>query len=479
MKTVASGMPSSSRRAARERTDAARALLANPILTAAEHFEELALVRKHLPALRNTFAVDLGYTLVVESTFARLTKTPVSADAPARPGRRAGDGREFTPTIYRILALLCGALLSPHTGEQILISALIEQVRADAANEKLPFSDSLDERRALVTAITQLITWGVLTETEGTAAAWSERREEVLLTVNRTLLPQLLARRMGNAERPADLLVDDAPPEPRKSLRRKLVENPLVRREDLTDAERDVLSRERRELERVLDDHYGLKLEVRLEGALAYDPDSLSGASDLTFPGRGTVPWATLLLLEELRDRLEPVAGQSVTMPDGQAVAGAYASLEIVTEVMGELTNRYGKAWGAADAADLPRLTSKVLAFAEQLSLVRRVPASMGAPHAGAAHTDATGRTAAPDEENAAVSDDDGRPINEPMVAGHPRVGEETPDGDGWIVVHPVIGRYRALPTTSAPTRAQRRHAPDGQDELFAALKSETTHDEC
>ena len=61
-------------RAARERVDAARALLAHPLLTAASQPEELVLVRLHAPALRSTFKTLLGYNLVVESSFARLVK---------------------------------------------------------------------------------------------------------------------------------------------------------------------------------------------------------------------------------------------------------------------------------------------------------------------------------------------------------------------------------------------------------------------
>src|SRR5687768_5771780 len=117
---------------ARERTDAARALLANPVLTAASP-EELALVRLPASALRSTFKSVLGYGLIVESTFARLIKGPVTSDGPARPARRP-DGSAFTPTVYTHLALLCAALLAPGTGEQLLISALIDRVRSDAAS---------------------------------------------------------------------------------------------------------------------------------------------------------------------------------------------------------------------------------------------------------------------------------------------------------------------------------------------------------
>jgi hypothetical protein len=78
----------------RERREAARALLTHPLL-AGDHAEDLALVRLHAAALRSMFKSTLDYHLVVESTFARLVKGPVSSDGPARPARRA-DGTAFS-----------------------------------------------------------------------------------------------------------------------------------------------------------------------------------------------------------------------------------------------------------------------------------------------------------------------------------------------------------------------------------------------
>lgn len=137
--------------ASRERREAARALLLYPILTK-DHAEQLALVRLHAAALRSMFKSTLDYHLVVEPTFARLVKGPVSSDGPARPARRP-DGQAFTPMTYTLLCLLCAALLVPGTGDQILISALIEQVRSDAASIGVRIGDTLPERRALVTAV--------------------------------------------------------------------------------------------------------------------------------------------------------------------------------------------------------------------------------------------------------------------------------------------------------------------------------------
>lgn len=343
--------------AARDRREAARALLANPLLTAA-HSEELALVRLHAPALRSMFKSTLDYHLVVESTFARLVKGPVDPDAPPRPARRP-DNTAFTPMTYTLLALLSAALLVPGTGEQILISALIDQVRSDAATIGVQVGDTLPERRALVTAIGQLVRWGVLTETDGTAGGWGERQDEALLTIHRAVLPHLLARPLSGLGHPDDLLAPDAAlaDQPRRSLRRKLVENPLVRREELSDGERDVLSRERSELTRVLAENFGLVLEVRTEGALAYD---LGGdLTDVAFPGNGRVKQAALLLLSELIERRASGAGAvSVTW-------------EQVDAALTDLTARHARAWGDALADQPGSLRADVAAVLCEVGVAR------------------------------------------------------------------------------------------------------------
>ncbi len=148
----------------------------------------------------------------------------------------------------------------------------------------------------------------MLTETDGSLSAWSERREEGVLQIHRPLLPHVLPRPLRNVASLADL-ADQLPSgtsEPRRSLRRRLVENPLVKREELPEDERDVLSRERSELTRLLEEHFGLTLEVRAEGALAYDTEGT--LSDVAYPGPGTVRQAALLLTDALTDLARPTA---------------------------------------------------------------------------------------------------------------------------------------------------------------------------
>lgn len=376
--TFPAGASSTAAHDATERQQAARALLLTPLLTASRQPEHLALVRRHAPALKQMFASVLGYQLVTESGFARLIKAPLSADTDPRPALRS-TGQEFTPRTYTYLALLCAGLLSGSTGEQVLLSALVEQVRADAVTAGLSVDDSFGESRHLVQAIVLLLKWGVLTETDGTVAAWGARQEEALLDVHRPLLPHLLTGSLTDLTDPRQLLdatgrTAAGPEQPRRSLRRKLVENPLVRREDLTDAERGVLSRERTELTRVLEDNFGLTLEVRAEGALAYDVDG--ELTDIPFPGTGTVRHVALLLVNALADDLKATADTTVDI-GGRTVPGALAPWELVEQNVGLLLTQHGAAFSAQYVEDPARLRTEAIAMLDALSLTRSTPAGL------------------------------------------------------------------------------------------------------
>ncbi|MFG1779467.1 TIGR02678 family protein [Micromonospora sp. NPDC049048] len=350
-----------------QRRDAARALLRTPLLTAATDRDALALIRHHAAALKSSFATALGYILVVEPTFARLVKAPLPAATPVRPARR-NSGGEFTARTYTYLALICAAVLAPDTGEQVLASALVEQLRADAATVGIDLDDSRTEKRHLVAALRQLIAWGVIEETDGNVSGWGERQEEALLTVHRQMLPHLLARPLAALDGPEALVTSspDVTEQPRRSLRRKLVENPLVRREDLTDAERDVLSRERTDLTRTLDDLFGLVLEVRAEGALAYDPDR--HLSDVEFPGPGKVKQAALLLVDELLRVHKPTAGKTAEL-HGRQVPGLLCPWPQVIRIVADLAARHEKMWGAEHVSDPSVLCRDAISVLTSLSL--------------------------------------------------------------------------------------------------------------
>ena len=352
-----------------ERRIAARHLLATPILTAARQPAELDLVRRHASALKSMFSSQLGYALIVESTFARLVKAPLPASAPVRPARRATDESPFTATTYVHLALVCAALLAPGVGEQILISALVDQIRADAAEQAITITDSIGDRRQLVTALRLLQAWGAVSETDGSLTAWSERPEdEALLSINRSLLIHLLPSPLHQFVTAEDTWSQPHPEPPRRRLRQRLVENPAVFRAELGDDELDVLSRERHELTRHLDENFGLVLEVRAEGVLAYDP---SGAlTDLDFPGSGSAKQAALLLLDELTTALQPSA-ESAVLVDGSLLPGTLASWPLVDAVLGDLAARHRNVWKGAYGESLDILRSDVVDLLTALRLGR------------------------------------------------------------------------------------------------------------
>jgi uncharacterized protein (TIGR02678 family) len=326
-----------------ERRMAARHLLVSPILTATRQPGELDLVRRHASALKSMFATQLGYALVVESTFARLVKAPLPVSAPVRPARRPTDGAAFTPNTYVHLALVCAALLAPGVGEQILISALVDQIRADAAEQAITITDGLSDRRQLVTALSLLAAWGAISETDGSLSAWGERREdEALLTVNRALLVHLLPNALHEYDEAEDTWTQVEIDNPRRRLRRRLAESPALFRAELPPDELDVLSRERHDLAKHLDENFGLVLEVRAEGALAYDP--AGGLTDVEFPGSGSAKQAALLLLDELVAALRPSVDSTVTIGE-QALPGVMAPWAQVDAVLAGLTVRYRAMW--------------------------------------------------------------------------------------------------------------------------------------
>jgi uncharacterized protein (TIGR02678 family) len=342
-----------------ERRSAVRHVLAHPILTAARQPAELDLVRRHAQALQSLFSTQLGYSLVVESSFARLVKAPLPYEAPVRPARRPSDGTPFTPGTYVHLALVCAALLAPGVGDQVLISALVDQIRADAAEQSITITDGLSDRRQLVTALGSLVGWGVLTETDGSLSGWGERREdEALLSINRALLLHLLPRPLLEFDAAAATWTGHQLDNPRRRLRRRLVESPAVFRAELPDDELDVLSRERTDLARHLDENFGLVLEVRAEGALAYDPTGT--LTDIDFPGAGSAKQAALLLLDELVVALAPTPESTVAV-DGGAWPGVLAPWPQVDTVLTDLATRYRTAWKGAYVQSVDTLRADVV----------------------------------------------------------------------------------------------------------------------
>jgi len=353
-----------------ERRDAARLLLAHPLVTAdGEHAETFGLIRRHADWLVAQFGQVLGYRLVVQAGFARLYKTGLGPGAGRRLTRPSG--APFTPRTYAYLALVLSVLVT--APEQMLLSQLVARVRAAAADAGLRIQepDAPGERRALAAALRQLVAWRAISETDGSVGSYADDAgAEALATIDREVVRHLVAGPLARATGADDLIERAAAPGhggPRVSVRRRLVETPVVYLDDLDEAERVWLRTNQRREARTLSELLDLVAEVRAEGVALVDRrDELS---DLRFPDAGTVPQAALLLLDALVERLRPDDAGTPAAGD-RLVAGVPVPGGLVHELLADLCRRHASHWSGRYLEDLPRLERDVLDLLASMRLV-------------------------------------------------------------------------------------------------------------
>lgn len=365
---------------AAERRVAVRLLLKEPLVTAAAHPDEFPLIRRHADELARQFGQVLGYRLTVEPGFARLHKAGLGRGSTRRLERASGT--PFTPRTYAYLALTLAALVT--APEQLLLSEVVARTRAAAAEAGIDLGEPnrVTERRALVAALKQLMTWRVLAEDEGSVDSYAgDSDADALLTIDRELARRLVSGPVSQAETPEDLVeraADGADAGPRHRVRRLLVENPVVYLGDLTEDERDWLRRSQRREQRILEDFAGLHAEIRAEGVALVDPEQ--ELTDTQFPGTGTVAWAALLLTGELVAELAPAdAAESVPIPEGR-----------VEEILQRLIGQHRKAWSQEFTGAPALLAGAVLDLLRRMRLVTQA----SPPQAGLLLTAAAARYA-------------------------------------------------------------------------------------
>ena len=288
--------------------DAARSLLRTPLLHSERQSDDFGLVRRHQGDLVRLFADGLGYRLVVEPGLARLYKTGLGTDS-SRGLRRRNDAL-FTPRRYAFLALTLAALTQSR--RQVMVDELVAGVRSAAVDAGIDVDlDAIGERRALHSALVALVELGVLSERDGDLEHWAERRTESLLDVHRDRLAALIAAPLGVCQRPEDLLAVTAVPSAaggaRVAIRRRLVEQPVMSVEDLTEEQQGWWRRNREREREWFQRWLGLDLELRAEGAVAIDPGG--DLTDLAFPAAGSAKHFALLLVAELVDGLRSEEG--------------------------------------------------------------------------------------------------------------------------------------------------------------------------
>jgi uncharacterized protein (TIGR02678 family) len=299
--------------------EARRALLASPLLPASD--PAFGAVRAHADRLRAEFSRELGYELVVRATHARLRKRShaLRFDRPARIPR-TGHPDTWAPFTRRHYVLFALALAACERARaQTSIGLLAEEVRSLAGEDGIALDlDRLDERRCLADVFQYLTTLGVLIPVAGRAEGWVRSREEgedeLLYDVMHSPLDDLIvAPRVIGAREPRDLVHGGFYPagsdeERRHRVARRLVEEPVVYRSELSEAEQGFLSRDV-----ALAEWLGLEAERRSEGSALID-GGFEPLTDLRFPAAR--PWTrqvALLLAEAICTRVRD--GQTRILP--------------------------------------------------------------------------------------------------------------------------------------------------------------------
>jgi len=289
-----------------------RSLLVEPFVRPSQT-ERLAAVRRWEDELRTDFETQLRYRLEVGGTSARLIKRPTRLSATL--GTVTRTGRPFDHRRYAYTCLMLATLL--RAGPQILLSDLADRLRSDAASiDGLDFeTDVYPQRTAFIDAVRWLETVEALVLRDGTTdtAVGAEALYDVNDEVVHLLVPSLGLRDLGSI---GDRFVDapgqgrdDRRLRTRRTVLRRLVEEPAVLLADLSDDEVGWLRRAARLLVEDAERLTGLEVERRSEGVALID--TVGDASDRVFPGPGSASQLALLLGDRLTGQIEPTIEDS------------------------------------------------------------------------------------------------------------------------------------------------------------------------
>ncbi|ONI85455.1 TIGR02678 family protein [Saccharothrix sp. ALI-22-I] len=319
-----------------------RLLLATPLISAKSAAEAFDLVRRRREPIAKWFDYYCGWSLVVEPRlgYARLGKVRVATD-PTRPARRHRAGRApFDRRRYTLLCVVAAELLGVPVTTIGLVADRVAQ--ATATDPVVPAFDTSNraERMAFVDVLRLLESVGAVEVVDGSTESFVESTTaKVLYRVDATLLMRLLSAPVGASQ--SAVPVDEVPvrfpellhrlsrerryggaDEPasdvqrnlwlRHSVFRKLVDDPVVHRDELTPAELAYLSSPTGgQLLRRAADQAGFLVEERADGVMLVDPDGL--ATDTRFPDdSGNAKVAALLLLDTITSALGAVTTEQL-----------------------------------------------------------------------------------------------------------------------------------------------------------------------
>ena len=382
--------------AAEDRQRAARALLDRSVLLAGDPL--FGHARRHKEQLAADFRDRLGYSLQISTDTARLYKPLLRSQArpltvPARnqsDSRRPVDERRVLDARRCLMICLTCAVLERRTlWTQVPLTELAEDIAQEARSLELELDWKLAaDRAALLDGLAWLGGLGVLTLRSGAEGAFGERVDEAseaYYDIDRPRLAGVLAEPLlvAGAQCTSDLETaragasgdgagsSEPSRERARRLTRRLVEDPAVYVEDLSEPDRQYFLSQRGPLERRAAEISGLTVERRREGsALIATSRELS---DRPFPARSHRKQLALLLLAELcawdkRRRAE--------RPDDERGGPVWLAEERLLELVGSLLARHREHWGFAadDPAEVHAAGAAATTLLGELMLVRRGP---------------------------------------------------------------------------------------------------------
>jgi uncharacterized protein (TIGR02678 family) len=304
----------------RDLVRATRALLRRPLLRQTADPDAFRLVRQHATELRAWLDQNCGWRLHVDTEVARLFKRAEPDASGTHPAR---EPRSQLPFGRRRYVLLCLALsVLERADAQITLGRLAEATIVAAADEQLMTAGvnfeltGREERSDLVSVVRVLLELGVLARVAGDEDAFVRETGDVLYDVERHVLAVLISAPRGPSTITAvdfgtrlhELTAESEPVSEelrtratRHRLTRRLLDDPVVYYDELSEAELAYLSSQRSALTKRLSERTGLVAEIRAEGIAMVDPrDELT---DVRMPEIGTDGHVALLISEHLAAR--------------------------------------------------------------------------------------------------------------------------------------------------------------------------------
>ncbi|HWL43936.1 MAG TPA: TIGR02678 family protein [Ilumatobacter sp.] len=272
---------------------ACRHLVRHPLVLAERSPDEFALIRRHEHTLDRWFTQRLGYRLQVTADTARLLKSTWAS--PSRPLITSGSQpRPFTPREYTMLALCLAAVAAGP--DVVSLRDLIHDVRSAATDADVTITTEPADRRALVNAVKWMVEHGLADEVHERVERYAaDEAADAVLRIRPDRVALLPLPTLAGAETLADLL-DPTPRGPLRAwMRARLLEDPVLYREDLGDDEWGELRRRLGDEAETFAEMFDVRIEARGEGIAVIDDGSFS---DRAFPRGGTVGHAALLLLD-------------------------------------------------------------------------------------------------------------------------------------------------------------------------------------